>query len=66
MIIGAIASLSFQYLRRIISKKVNFVRGNIRLKGFIAEFIAVVSWWDDYGNLVLSTDLDYDPLIRDG
>lgn len=45
MIIAAICEVLYQYVIKVISKKVEFVPRTIRLRGFIFRFIAIASFW---------------------
>jgi hypothetical protein len=65
MIISAITSIIYQYLVDKFSKKLDFVKRKHRLKNFIFHFMLCSAILEEE-NLMLFTDRDYGPLLRDG
>lgn len=63
LIVGAISSIIYQHLLKTFSKKLDFVKRNIRLKNFIFHFITVSSQWID-GTLKLFTDKNYMKIFK--
>jgi hypothetical protein len=59
LIISALAYIIYQYVLRVFSKKVDFVKKNFWLKNFIFNFITIGSEWDEGQTLRLYTQKPY-------
>jgi hypothetical protein len=64
LIISALAYIIYQYVLRIFSKKVDFVKKSFWLKNFIFHFITVGSEWINEYTLKLYTEKNYRVVIR--
>lgn len=63
MIVGAIASIIYQYIIINFSKKIDFVKRKFRLKNFIYHFV-ICSVIFEGGVLQMFTDRNYKPLLE--
>jgi hypothetical protein len=59
LIISALAYIIYQYILRLFSKRVDFVKKSFWLKNFIFHFITVASEWDGTQTLRLFTEKNY-------
>ena len=59
MMIGAIAKIIYEYVIKLFSGKVDFVKPSHRLKKFRLHFITVSSYWTKKGILKLDSEKDY-------
>jgi hypothetical protein len=62
LIIGAIAKVTYQYLLKTYSKKLDFLKRNFRLKNFITHFISVSAQWKE-GKLIMYTNKNYKKIL---
>lgn len=66
MVVSAITCILYHYLVRNFSKQVDFVKKKWRLRKFVFQFITVPGFLSSDGELLIFSNRDYDPLIRDG
>ena len=64
MVIEAICSIIYQYLVAKFSRKLPFLKSNVRLKRFIFLFITVSAEWIGKHTLRMFTDKDYRVLLE--